>query len=164
VYADISFEDAQLDGHSSSMNERGGKAFHIYLAQAAHAGDTLTLTAGGGLAGKLKVILGDRTVDADGAVITLGEGDTFASFALVSDSAIEADVTGSLSATFAGVGGDSNADQAASSNAWEASSSGKRYVFSSCLRYISLGYRPIRLKFELRCKARRAYSAQGARI
>jgi hypothetical protein len=42
VYADISFTDAQLDGHSSSMNERGGKPFHIYLAQAAHAGDTLT--------------------------------------------------------------------------------------------------------------------------
>jgi hypothetical protein len=50
VYADISFEDAQLDGHSSSMNERGGKPFHIYLAQAAQEGDTLTLAAGGGLA------------------------------------------------------------------------------------------------------------------
>jgi RTX calcium-binding nonapeptide repeat (4 copies)/Lipase (class 3) len=50
VYADLSFTDAQLDGKSSNLNERGGRTFHIYLAQAAHAGDTLTLAAGGGLA------------------------------------------------------------------------------------------------------------------
>jgi RTX calcium-binding nonapeptide repeat (4 copies) len=86
VYADISFEDAQLDGHSSSMNERGGKAFHIYLAQAAQEGDTLTLATGGALA----------------------------------DASYE------------------------------------RYALNSCLRYISLVYRPIRLKFKSRCRVRRA--------
>jgi hypothetical protein len=43
VYGDISFEDAQLEGKSSSLNERGGSTFHVYLAQAAREGDTLTL-------------------------------------------------------------------------------------------------------------------------
>jgi Peptidase M10 serralysin C terminal len=148
VYADISFEDAQLDGHSSNLNERGGKPFNRYLAQAAHTGDTLTLAAGGGLAGKLKVILGKTTVDADGAVITLGEGDTFATFALVSDSAIEADFTGSLSATFAGVG-------AANSNV--------RYALNTYLRYVSLSYKPIRLKFRPQCRTRRTLLSHSRR-
>jgi Lipase (class 3) len=40
----------------------------------------------------------------------------------------------------------------------------KCYEMTSCLRYISLGCRPTILKFKPRCRAKRVYSARGARI
>jgi RTX calcium-binding nonapeptide repeat (4 copies) len=104
VYADLSFTDAQLAGKSSSINEGGGKSFTVYLNQGAKAGDTITLAVAGALAGQVNAVLGDTTVAANGAVITLREGDTFATFALVSDNAIEADQMGQLSASYAGTG------------------------------------------------------------
>ena len=47
----------------------------------------------GSASGQLKAILGDASVNANGAVITLREGQTRASFALVNDSEISADLS-----------------------------------------------------------------------
>ena len=96
VYAGMAVYD---DPRSST-----GKTFSIYLNQAARAGETITLALSG-LADKFKAILGDSTVDANGAVITLTEGQTQVSFALVQDGDVTADASTSLSASYAGAGG-----------------------------------------------------------
>ncbi len=80
------------------------------LSAGAKVGDTLTLRYSG--ANGTKVILGDTTVDANGAVITLVEGQTQARFALVLDGDLGADTQGSLSVTYSGDG------QSAGSNIW----------------------------------------------
>ena len=93
------------------MGEGGGKSFSIYLAQAAHAGDKLTLAVAGGVSGNFKAILGDSTVAANGAVITLAEGQTQVSFALVQDGEVSEDLQGALSVRYQG-------KEQASSNSW----------------------------------------------
>jgi Ca2+-binding RTX toxin-like protein len=115
VYADLSFNTASLAGQSSQFNEGGGKTFSINLAVAAHAGDTITLALDGALSGQLNAVLGDTTVAANGAVITLVEGQTEVKFSLTSDSAISADQAGAISATYAGTGADATS---ATSNSW----------------------------------------------
>jgi RTX calcium-binding nonapeptide repeat (4 copies)/Lipase (class 3) len=92
VWSDSEFTESKLAGFSSNIAERTGAGFVVNLARAAEAGDTLTISTAG-LDGTFKVILGDRTVAADGAVITLSEGDTTASFALISDGEISSDLS-----------------------------------------------------------------------
>jgi len=60
--------------------------------EAAKANDTITLSFAGANG---KVILGDTTVDANGAVITLTEGQTQARFSLVHDGELDADAVAS---------------------------------------------------------------------
>ncbi len=100
-------------GSVTTVAEGSGRGFTVYLSQGAKAGDTLTLKLTG-LAGKgLKAVLGNTTVDADGAVITLNEGQTQASFALIQEGAtLDADTPGSISLAYQG------AEQSATSNAW----------------------------------------------
>lgn len=59
-----------------------------------------------------KTSLGDSVVEANGATITLAEGQTQVSFALISSAAISADMTGALSVAYQGTSG------SASSNSW----------------------------------------------
>ena len=82
-----------LAGKASSWVEGVGQSFKVSLSQAAKAGETLVLSAMPGL----KAILGDSVVEANGATITLAEGQTQVSFALVSSAPISADMTGALS-------------------------------------------------------------------
>jgi hypothetical protein len=104
-------QTADLLGKISDITEGLGKTFTFYLNQAAKAGDTITLALSG-LADKFKAILGDRTVDADGAVITLVEGQNMVQVALVQEGDITADGTTQLSATYSGEAG------SVASNAW----------------------------------------------
>lgn len=106
---------------SSSLAEGAGKAFTIYLNYAAGPGGKIILAVAGALASSLKAILGDSTVDANGAEITLTEGQTFVSFSLVSDSEISADQLGSISAQYQTVSTQSNGsggNSPVSSNSW----------------------------------------------
>jgi Ca2+-binding RTX toxin-like protein len=116
VWADNTFKASSLDGQSSDVVEANGKSFNIYLAQAAHAGDTLTLSLDGALASEFKARIDGVIVDADGAVITLAEGQTSVSFSLLEDGEITADMAGSISASYAGT--DPNNSQTAESNTW----------------------------------------------
>jgi pimeloyl-ACP methyl ester carboxylesterase len=81
-----------------------GSAFTLYLNQAAKAGDTITLALSG-LADKFKVILGDSTVNANGAVLTLAEGQTQIGFALVQEGEVTEDASMQISASYSGVDG-----------------------------------------------------------
>jgi Ca2+-binding RTX toxin-like protein len=120
-FGDVDFDIASLAGKVSSFGEGAGKTFKVFLSQAAEAGSKIILNLEGALAGSLKAILGDSTVDANGAEITLTEGQTFVSFALTSDSAITADQLGSISAQYQTDSNDPNnpAEQSPiSSNTW----------------------------------------------
>ncbi|MHB1198401.1 MAG: putative Ig domain-containing protein [Polaromonas sp.] len=110
VWGDLSFDPASLTG-ASAITEGNGKTFILYLNQAAKAGEIITLALSG-LADKFKAILGDSIVDANGAVITLAEGQTQVSFALVQQGEVSADASAYLSASYTG------ADGSATSNAW----------------------------------------------
>jgi hypothetical protein len=106
-------QTADLLGKTSSITEGLGKTFTLYLNQAAQAGDTITLALSG-LADKFKAILGDRTVDANGAVITLVQGQNMVQVALVQTGEITADGNAQLSATYSGeAGNDTNFRSAA---------------------------------------------------
>jgi hypothetical protein len=111
VYAGVNVDAAQLQGKASTFTEGASKSFTVYLNKGAKAGETFVLNAMAGL----KAILGDETVDANGAVINLREGQTQVSFALVSDSAIEADQSGSICVSYQGTGANA---QSATSNSW----------------------------------------------
>ena len=112
VWADNTFKASSLEGQSSDVVEANGKSFNIYLAHAAHAGDTLTLSLDGALASEFKARIDGVIVDADGAVITLAEGQTSVSFALLEDGEITADMAGSISASY------QSPDETADSNVW----------------------------------------------
>ena len=112
VWSDNTFKASSLEGQSSEVVEANGKSFNIYLAQAAHAGDTLTLSLDGALASEFKARIDGVVVDADGAVITLAEGQTSVSFALLEDGEITADMVGSISASYL------SPDATADSNVW----------------------------------------------
>ncbi|MGE0333022.1 MAG: calcium-binding protein [Ramlibacter sp.] len=97
------------DSYAFDMD--GGTRFNLNLSTGAKAGDTITLSFSG--ASGCKAILGDTTVDANGAVITLAEGQTRVSFSLVHDGQLDGDAQGSLSASYSGNG------QSAASNTWQ---------------------------------------------
>jgi Ca2+-binding RTX toxin-like protein len=102
---------SSLAGQQSNITEGCGKTFTICLNQPAKANETITLALAS-LAAQFKVILGDSVVAADGAVITLAEGQTQVSFALVQEGDVTADASTSISATYAG------AEGSVTSNAW----------------------------------------------
>jgi hypothetical protein len=99
VWGDKDFTQSKLDGLSSRVAERTGRAFVVNLARAAEEGDTLVLSTSG-LGGTFKAILGDRTVAANGAVINLVAGETTASFALIGDGEITSDLAGQVSLSY----------------------------------------------------------------
>ena len=111
VWSDSSFTLASLAGQSTNIVEGTGKTFTLYLNQAAQEGDTITLALGG-QGNTFKAILGDRVVDANGAVITLVEGQTQVSVALVQEGELTSDGNAQLSATYSGQAGN------ATSNVW----------------------------------------------
>ena len=92
-----------------TVAEGGGTSFGLNLSSGAKANDTITLSFAGANG---KVILGDTTVDANGAVITLTEGQTQARFSLVHDGELDADAVASLSATY------NSSGTTATSNTW----------------------------------------------
>lgn len=108
-WSDINASLTSLEGQASSIAEGTGKTFTVYLNAAAKANDTITLALGD-LADKFKAILGDTTVAADGAVITLAEGQTQVSFALVQEGEVTTDGSAGLSVSYQGE------DSAAESN------------------------------------------------
>ncbi len=112
VWADNNFNSASLDGKSSNVSEGTGKAFNIYLAQGAKAGDTITLSLDGDVAAELKAKINGAIVDADGAVVTLTEGQTSVSFTLLQDEEITDDMVGNISASYEGE------DDSVESNTW----------------------------------------------
>lgn len=109
-FTDVNFNPAAVNG-SSQINEGGSSFYTVYLNVAAKANETITLALAG-LADKFKAILGDTTVDANGAVITLAEGQTEVSFALMQEGEVTADASTQLSVTFQGT------NQSATSNNW----------------------------------------------
>jgi hypothetical protein len=90
-----------LTGTAANVAENNGAFFTVYLNAAATAGDTVTL-AFARLGDKFQAILGDSTVAADGAVITLVDGQTEVRFALVQTGELSADATGALSVRYRG--------------------------------------------------------------
>ncbi len=98
-----------LSGKTVTVAEGGGTSFGLNLSSGAKANDTITLSFAGANG---KVILGDTTVDANGAVITLTEGQTQARFSLVHDGELDADAVASLSATY------NSSGTSATSNTW----------------------------------------------
>ena len=111
VWSDLNFNLASLSGQTSRMVEGTGKSFTVYLNQGAKAGDTVTLALSA-LGDKFQAILGDSVVAANGAVITLAEGQTQVSFALVQEGEVTSDASLQLSASYTG------ANSSATSNAW----------------------------------------------
>ncbi len=110
-WSDVDAKIDDLAGQSSLLTEGGGKKFVVHLKQAAKAGETITLHIAN-LVDKFAAILGDSKVPADGAVITLVEGQTQVSFSLVNEGEISAELTGSISVSYDGGG------QTATSNTW----------------------------------------------
>jgi len=80
-FGPFAFDPAGVTG-VSTIAEGAGRAYTIYLNVAASAGDTLTLALAG-LGDGFQAVLGSTTVPADGAVISLVEGQTQVSFGLV---------------------------------------------------------------------------------
>ena len=115
LFTQTSFNPSTLAGKTSTIPEGLAKSFTIYLSTAAKAGDTLTLALAGAVADKFNAVLGDDTVAANGAVITLKEGQTSVSFALTQEGAVDADLAGALSVNYLGSGTDA---QTTSSNSW----------------------------------------------
>jgi Ca2+-binding RTX toxin-like protein len=111
LWSDLGFVITSLLGKLSNILQGGGRQFTTYLDMPAKAGETVTLNLVG-ISDKFKVILGDRVVNADGAVITLAEGQTDVSFALVQEGDVANDVSGSLSVSYQGEG------RSATSNVW----------------------------------------------
>ena len=112
-WSSVGAEISSLAGQASQIAEGAGRTFTVYLNQGAKAGETLALSVAD-LANKgIKAILGDTTVDADGATITLMEGQTQVSFAIVQDGELDADALGALSVTYTAQSGEET-----ESNTW----------------------------------------------
>ena len=110
-FAVYSGDTAAITGHTS-IAEGTGRAYTVHLNVAARAGDRITLALSG-LANAFQAVLGDTTVPADGAVITLVEGQTEVSFGLLQAGDFGADQEGSLRVSYSGANG------TAESNAWD---------------------------------------------
>jgi pimeloyl-ACP methyl ester carboxylesterase len=78
---DIAADAQSLDGKGSTLSASG--TFTLYLNEAAKAGQNIVLKLAGLVQEGIKAVLGDDVVDADGATITLAEGQTQFSFALI---------------------------------------------------------------------------------
>lgn len=104
VFTQSGFTLDQLAGKTTNLVEGTGCAFTLCLNQAAREGDTITLALSS-LGDKFKAILGDTTVNANGAVLTLAEGQTQISFALVQTGEVTADASTQISATYTGADG-----------------------------------------------------------
>ncbi len=111
-WSNLAADLSTLAGKETAVAEGGGVRFVVSLSAGAKAGETITLALGA-LGDKFKAILGDTTVDANGAVITLAEGQTQVSFALVQEGELDADGVSSLSVSYSGNG------QSATSNTWQ---------------------------------------------
>jgi Ca2+-binding RTX toxin-like protein len=111
-WADPNADINGLEGKRTPLGEGSGCKFIVSLGVAAKAGDTVKLNLTG-QTGDCKAVLGDDMVDADGATITLAEGQTEVSFALVQDGGLNADSVGTLSVTYQDADG-----QSQTSNAW----------------------------------------------
>ncbi|MBW8721818.1 MAG: hypothetical protein JF626_08100, partial [Polaromonas sp.] len=109
-FADPDFDLSTATG-SVTINEGGSKVFAFYLDRPAKAGDTLTLSLSD-LADKFKVILGDDIVAANGAVITLLEGQDRVLVSLVQVGDVDEDGSTQLTAIYQGAGA------AVTSTAW----------------------------------------------
>ncbi|WGT66629.1 putative Ig domain-containing protein [Variovorax paradoxus] len=110
-FADSAFDPATASG-TVNISEGNGKTFVFYLNRPAKAGETLTLALSD-LADKFQVILGDSTVPANGAVITLVPGQDRVLVSLIQVGDVEEDGSAQLSASF------QDADGSVNSNAWE---------------------------------------------
>jgi Ca2+-binding RTX toxin-like protein len=111
VWSDKDFTLATLAGRTTSIKEGTGCTFTLCLNEPAKAGDTITLALAG-QGDKFKALVNGSKVDANGAVITLVEGQTQVSLALVQEGELTADGNASLSATYSGQAG------SATSNVW----------------------------------------------
>jgi hypothetical protein len=114
-FEDASFDPASVSG-TSTLVQGGGQRLAVYLNRAAKAGDTLTLSLSGAK-DKFQLILGDSTVPADGAVITLAAGQTEVMVSLVQLGDVSADERLNLSVAYKGVN-EAGAAVTATSNAW----------------------------------------------
>lgn len=112
VMQDPDFVSSSLGTLQGNLVEGAGKTYVVYLGAAAKAGDTLTLSASGEGAAGCEVVLGDITAPADGAVISLIEGQTMAAFSLVQGGGLEGDQAVSLSVSYQGQ------EHTATSNTW----------------------------------------------
>ncbi len=127
TWSDTRFEAAALNGLSSSMAEGQGKSFTVSFSRPALAGETLTLALQGALADRVKVNTDGNEVNANGAVISLAEGQTFVTFLLKANADLNADLAGALSVSYHG------AAETTQSNSWslqitDASEAGTTYT------------------------------------
>lgn len=106
---------ASLIGKASTFVEGTARVFTIALNMGAKLNDKITL-AMGGAGDKFNAVLGDTTVPANGAVITLTEGQTDVRISLVQTEALSADITATLSATYKSA--DPADTQTIASNTW----------------------------------------------
>lgn len=104
-------DPTKLAGRNSNVT--AGKTFTVHLNQAAEAGQMVRLIVEGAIAAGTKAVLGDRTVDANGATIELQPGQTQVSFALIGEAA----GSGSFSVVLTGEG------ETVTSNTWGLSAS-----------------------------------------
>jgi Ca2+-binding RTX toxin-like protein len=111
-WIDPSADISSLEGKQSPLGEGSGCKFVVSLGIAAKAGDTVKLKLTG-QTGPCKAVLDDDVVDADGATITLAEGQTEVSFAFIQNGGLDADGLGTLSVTYQNAEG-----QSETSNAW----------------------------------------------
>jgi YD repeat-containing protein len=105
-WSDVDADIKNLTGKQVNIGEGSGSPFSISLARPAKAGETITLGLAG-QTGTCKAVLGDETVDADGATIALAEGQTEVTFAFIQDGGLGEDEIGSLTATYHGADGQS---------------------------------------------------------
>ncbi|MBK8071915.1 MAG: putative Ig domain-containing protein [Ramlibacter sp.] len=114
------FQASEFDPNTFSANaqiaEGAGQGLVVWFSQAAKAGQSLVLNLAGTAGEGLKALIGGQAVAANGATITLTEGQTSVRVALVSDAPIEADAVGNLSVTLQGGGEGESGGQSQSSN------------------------------------------------
>nr|WP_295784969.1 putative Ig domain-containing protein [Rhodoferax sp.] len=108
-------DTTSLLGKGSDEVEGGGEALAISLSVGAREGDTITLAIANN-PDKFDVILGNSRVPANGAVITLSEGQTDVRIALVQKGDASADIHATISATYTSI--DPEANPPTVSNLW----------------------------------------------
>jgi VCBS repeat-containing protein len=104
--------DPNAEAEVSQIIEGGGVEGVIYLNRPASPGDVITFEVAGLENAPLGAVLGDETVPANGATITLTEGQTEVHFALVQNGQLSANVTGTLRAIYHSASG------SATTNSW----------------------------------------------
>ncbi|MEJ6021971.1 putative Ig domain-containing protein [Ramlibacter sp. PS4R-6] len=112
-WGDVNANLQALVGRATDIIEGAATTFMLNLKTAAKAAESFVFHLFGLEDKSVKVVVGDRVIDADGATIALAEGQTQVSFALIQDGGLDADVVGSLSVDYMGAGG-----KLATSNSW----------------------------------------------